>query len=144
MRLDGEWFNELGSKMVLRVDGPSISGTYHTAVGNASGEYALVGRADTPRETSQSVGFVVSWQNEYQSADSLTAWSGQLQVIDGEEMIVTTWLLTIETAPGEDWKSTMVGRDVFKRNPTPAAKIEKNTRMRAPSHPLAAVPKAKT
>ena len=32
MKLDGVWYNELGSTMKLTVNGPSITGTYVTAV----------------------------------------------------------------------------------------------------------------
>jgi hypothetical protein len=41
MDLNGDWYNELGSKMTLRVKGSSITGKYHTAVGDADGIYEL-------------------------------------------------------------------------------------------------------
>jgi hypothetical protein len=56
MPLNGDWFNELGSKMTLNLDGQNISGEYHS----------------------------------------------------DEDVIVTTWLLTIQTEEANDWKSTTV------------------------------------
>ena len=133
MKLTGTWYNELGSKMVLRGRDSNITGTYQTKVGDAKGIYRLVGRTDTDHDQSQAVGWIVAWQNEYGSSDSVTAWSGQLQEIDGLETIVTTWLLTGETDPNNDWRSTLVGKDVFTRAQPTQEEIEK-TLQRA-SHP---------
>jgi hypothetical protein len=139
MTLDGDWYNELGSMMRLTVTGNQISGTYHTAVGTATGVYELTGRTDTNNSAqSRNVGFVVSWENEHGSSDSVTAWSGQRQVIAGQETITTTWLLTIETGPKANWKSTMVGKDVFTRTPPAADKVTLAQQLRGPSHPLSA------
>jgi hypothetical protein len=115
MDLNGIWYNELGSRMELIVQGKNITGTYHTAVGDASGIYDLVGQTDTDNDQSQAVGFVVVWQNQYGSSDSVTTWSGQYQTIEGEDTIVTTWLLTMETSPDHDWSSTLVNKDIFTR-----------------------------
>ena len=116
MDLNGTWYNELGSCMTLTVNGNSITGTYQTAVGDASGTYDLVGRTDTDNDESQCVGFVVAWQNQYGSSDSATAWSGQYQIIDGVDTIVTTWLLTQETNPDDDWASTIINKDLFTKS----------------------------
>ena len=113
MNLNGTWYNELGSSMTLVVNGNSITGTYQTAVGDASGTYDLVGRTDTDNDASQAVGFVVVWQNQSGSSDSVTTWSGQYQNINGIDTIVTTWLLTQETNPNDDWASTIINKDIF-------------------------------
>ena len=113
MNLNGTWYNELGSSMTLVVNGNSITGTYQTAVGDASETYDLVGRTDTDNDARQAVGFVVVWQNQYGSSDSVTTWSGQYQNINGIDTIVTTWLLTQETNPNDDWASTIVNKDIF-------------------------------
>jgi hypothetical protein len=111
--LNGTWYNELGSVMTIQTNGNTISGTYQTAVGDATGIYNLIGQTDTDNDASQAVGWVVIWQNQYSSSDSLSAWSGQFQVINGIPTIVTTWLLTKETNPNDDWRSTLVGQDTF-------------------------------
>jgi len=136
MNLGGTWYNELKSKMVLTVNGPSVTGTYETAVGDATGQYAVVGRTETGAQGSQSVAFAVCWQNDSGSSRSCTAWSGQLQVDrNGKESIVTTWLLTGDTAAAGDWKSTVVGQDLFHRD-APAEVPQVASLRQAPSHPL--------
>lgn len=119
MRLDGTWYNALGSSMELMVKGDRVSGTYTTAVGEAQGRYPIVGAIDAePQKGSQALGLVVVWANDQGSSHSVTTWSGQLEVIDGQEILRTTWLLTRETAPNQDWQSTLVGTDTFSRCPS--------------------------
>lgn len=115
MNIDGTWYNELGSSMTLSTNGKNITGMYQTAVGNASGQYDLVGQIDTNIGSSTAIGFVVMWNNSLDSRDCVTTWSGQCQVINGEDIIVTTWLLTGETNPGDNWASTLVNKDTFTR-----------------------------
>jgi|SRR5579883_23071 len=131
MGFEGEWKNELGSLMRLRDDGNgSLSGTYHTAVGNAADQYALTGSYDPDAsEGSQSLAFSVSWHNETGNSHSATAWAGQLQRDELGDVIVTTWLLTRETQSKDDWESTLVGQDVFRR-----ADVEWAPAKRGPSH----------
>jgi len=115
MNVSGTWFNQLGSYMILHVKGKNITGQYHTPVGSASGVYELTGKIDTDNDASTAIGWVVLWNNQTGSSDSVTAWSGQVQVISGEERIVTTWLLTTETDADDAWHSTLVGKDIFTR-----------------------------
>jgi hypothetical protein len=137
MKLDGVWYNELGSKMQLAVNGAAITGTYVTAVGDASGTYPLVGRTETGAPGSQSIAFVVCWQNDAGNSGSCTAWSGQLQPdADGNDSIATTWLLTADTDVSDDWQSTSVGQDIFHRDaPAKSVTLVADLR-RQPSHPL--------
>jgi hypothetical protein len=118
MGIDGTWYNELGSRMVLQLgpDGRGLTGVYHSAVGHAVEEYILSGRIDGAPEDGQSLGWVVSWQNGQFNSHSVTAWSGQFRVVnEGEEFITTTWILTRESPPESDWESTILGKDVFCR-----------------------------
>jgi hypothetical protein len=134
MALDGDWYNELKSKMVLSVTGAGITGTYHTAVGNATGVYDLVGRIDSKAGSSRGIAFVVSWENTYGNSESVTAWSGEVQVDGQDERILTTWLLTMETDPANNWESTIVGQDVFTRTPPSDADVKARL-LRAIPHP---------
>ncbi len=137
MPLNGIWYNELGSEMRLEVDGASIKGRYRTAVGHAAGEYEVLGLTDTkPLPRSQAVAFIVMWSDGARGA-SVTAWSGQYQVIAGEETITTTWLLTLETLPNADWASTIVGTDVFKREKPSADLVARRAMEASWSHPAA-------
>jgi hypothetical protein len=136
MGLEGKWYNKLGSVMELQVHGSSVSGIFRTAVGEAQGDYLLAGAADTEAlHQSQAIGFVVAWVNEKGSSHSVTAWSGQLQTIDAQEVLITTWLLTYETEPNQDWKSTLVGTDRFTREPPTRVDVEKAARQHVWSHP---------
>jgi len=136
MCLDGRWYNELGSAMELEVHGNMVSGTYHTAVGEAEGRYPITGATDMEAlNQNQVVGLVVVWMNDKSNSHSVTTWSGQLQMIAGEEVLRTTWLLTHETDPEQDWKSTLVGSDVFTRHPPSEAEVERVAKQVVWSHP---------
>lgn len=118
-KLAGTWYSDHGSKVELRViNGGLLEGTYEPALGGGTGVYRLVGLTDTEDYAgSRSFGMVVSWNNSFQNQHSTTVWSGQYQVVDGEERLLTTWLLTRETQPADDWASTLVGSDTFRRVP---------------------------
>ena len=135
MPLDGRWYNELGSEMNLEVKDGLVTGTYHTAVGNETKTRPLAGRADVTNDTTPNVGWVVSWGDK-DYAESVTSWSGQLQNIRGQEVITTFWLLTAETTPDNNWRSTLIGQDVFKRTRPTQEEIDARLGIGPPSHPL--------
>lgn len=93
----------------------SFSGTYNSAVGRATRTYKLCGRFDTQ---GSSLGWVVSWKNDYMNAHSTTTWSGQvMNNTIGEPIVIkTTWLLTRQSTPENAWSSTLVGSDTFYNN----------------------------
>jgi len=140
MSVDGVWYNELGSQMTIAVDDESITGEYNTAVGQAGGIYELVGSIDVdgdPTADGQAIAWVVVWNNaEHGSSHSITAWSGQYQIIDAEETIITLWLLTGETPPDADWSATRVNQDLFTRNPPDQETILKAKKRNLIPHPL--------
>jgi hypothetical protein len=132
VKLHGVWWNELGSKMEIEVDPDdpkTFRGRYHTNVGSAQEKkYPLLGRCDHRGLDSQLVAFVVAWnadppaQGDPLVNPSVTAWCGQLQMVDDKEVITTTWLLDRLTAAKDDWESTLIGMDYFRRTrPEPAA-----------------------
>jgi saccharopepsin len=114
--LQSTWHNQLGSRMVLTVNGNQITGTYETSVGSAKGPYPLVGRTTSDGQSGQTLGFTVSWQNGSGNSDATTSWSGQLRFSGGNEWIQTTWLLTTQMDLASQWKSTVVGQDFFTRD----------------------------
>jgi hypothetical protein len=136
MALDGEWWNELGSKMVIDppgIDPRIITGTYHTAVGTAlQRDYSLAGACDAAGGASQTVGWAVAFDppdppqaGEPPNAPSTCAWSGQLQSVGvgvaAMEYITTSWYLTGATDRDDNWESTLSGKDYFfLTKPTPA------------------------
>ena len=63
-------------------------------------------------------------RNRKLNAHSTATWSGQY-FDDGDERILTHWLLTLNTAPSTVWKSTNVGHVTFTRNKPGAAEIAK-------------------
>lgn len=138
MDLQGTWHNELGSTMVIsQVNNGQIAGTYTTAVSAtacAQGSFDLVGRTDTD-SGGEGVGFVVSWRNANSNCESVTAWSGQAQNIGGQDCILVFWLLTVESAPNQDWYATHVGQDIFTRSQPSADAIARKSKMLRRSHP---------
>ena len=94
----------------------SFTGTYNSAVGKAIKEYKLCGRFDT---NGSSLGWVVSYQNNYLNAHSTAAWSGQVMTTAEMEkpVIETTWVLTTETSSAGAWKSTNVGSIITQTMP---------------------------
>ena len=139
MSIAGTWFNELGSEMELTIDDKgSISGHYISKVGEAKGQYILVGRYDLKpaADHGTALGWSVSWLNDQLDANSVTSWSGQYLAVD-EERIVTLWLLATETLPADLWESTLVGQDIFTRTAPSTEQVERRLRIgAASSHPL--------
>jgi hypothetical protein len=138
MNIQGSWYNELGSMMTIDpVANGQFTGTYTTAVsstGCAQGNFTLVGLTDTDTG-GEGVGFVVNWKNNKADCESVTAWSGQAQTINGEDQINAFWLLTVESAPDQDWYATHVGQDVFTRTALPKEHIAKNLKTMRRSNP---------
>ncbi|GAA0731370.1 hypothetical protein Drose_26310 [Dactylosporangium roseum] len=123
--LAGTWYNELGSSVTLTINSDgTITGTYNSAVGNASGDYRLAGRYDTtaPSGAGEAVGWTVAWRNDSRDANSATSWSGQY-FPGTPERIVTQWLLTSSSTPDQVWASTLVGHDEFTRARPSAATV---------------------
>lgn len=118
--LAGKWYNELGSMMELEVVGDTITGTFMPNVDEVVGGYPLTGLTDSDASPdSQAVGFVVAWhRGPEDNLHSVTAWSGQYQIINGKEVLTTQWLLTREHIPEHNWSSTVVGHDTFTRTPS--------------------------
>ena len=53
-----------------------------------------------------------------QDGKSTASWSGQYQVCDGQEVLLTTWVLTGHTDTCRDhWSATTIGQDQFTRTP---------------------------
>ena len=134
------WYNELDSKMEIEsVDTATgvFGGRYCSRVGEAEYWYVLTGRQDTDGKT---LGWTVNWQNQNpKPVHSVTTWSGQLQYTpSGDPTIITTWLLTSQTDPKDNWGSTQVGFDVFSQtDPSPETKEKAKLHGRR-SHPKAA------
>ncbi|KAJ6465637.1 Avidin/streptavidin [Mycena vitilis] len=129
LNFTGEWFNELGSKMVLLADGTgNITGQYNSAVGKAEDFYVLTGRFDIDppgQDEGVSIGWVVNYRNVELNAHSTAAWSGQFFNKDasGDQRILTQWLLTTSSTPADLWSSTQIGHDEFGRAEPSTAEI---------------------
>jgi hypothetical protein len=138
MNLQGTWYNELGSTMVINtVSDGGFTGSYTTGVSSthcAQGNFKLVGQTDTD-SGGEAVAFVVCWQNDISNCQSITAWSGQAQNINGEDQIIAFWLLTVEASPAQDWYATHVGEDIFTRTPVVEEEIIERARVKKRSHP---------
>ena len=136
--LIGKWYNELGSCMnITYAKEGMLKGLYNTKVGNAENDYPLTSRYDY-LEDRRSLGWTVTWVNGiHDTSKSTTCWCGQYQCNPDtkEPQILTTWLLTTQTTPVDDWNSTNVGQDVFTRS-RPLQEIIQKTKLQGLcSHP---------
>jgi hypothetical protein len=138
MSLEGYWYNELGSEFVLTTDGNDIRGTCRTTVGDAPDTYPLVGLTDyTPSLGPQVLALSVVWDSEqHGDLHSVTAWSGQYQRADGDEVLVMFWVRTLEIEPNSDAQSTRVGKDLFRRATPSNEEVVRRLQMGPASHPL--------
>jgi len=138
MSLEGHWYNELGSEFVLTTDGNHVRGTCRTTVGDAPGTYPVVGLTDeAPSLGPQVLALSVVWDSEqHGDLHSVTAWSGQYQHADGDEVLVMFWARTLETEPNSDAQSTQVGKDLFRRSKPSNEEVVRRLQMGPASHPL--------
>ncbi|XP_075773215.1 avidin-like [Pelodiscus sinensis] len=119
--LTGSWRNDLGSNMTISaVDSTgAFSGKYLTAVSATSRrilESPFVGFQHPTNETAQpTFGFTVKWT----FTNTTAVFVGQCFMgADGKEFLKTMWLLRAAVeSPGDDWKATRVGTNLFVRNP---------------------------
>jgi Avidin family len=106
----GQWKNELGSSMVLSIEGSQVTGTYLSAVSAGDGpvEAPLYGSV-----TGDLISFSVNWGN------SITSWVGHGIRENDQDGIVTLWHLVAaipdETNPQSQWKTVYAGADSFTR-----------------------------
>jgi hypothetical protein len=115
--LTGTWYNQLGSQLVLQATADGVlSGHYTSGTGAVAGtRYHLVGTYDpNPQQATTVLGFVVDWTEVH----AVTVWTGRYHHEDGT--IRATWLTGTETVAGDEWKSTFVGHDLFRRADGPA------------------------
>lgn len=113
----GIWYSELGATLTISTvrDG-KFDGEYRPAGSNNAGKFRAIGSIDPLNyDGNRSFGMIVPWNNEQINHHSTTVWSGQYHWDGDEEVLTTTWLLTKETHPENDWLSTLVGTDVFHR-----------------------------
>ncbi|CAH1779432.1 unnamed protein product [Owenia fusiformis] len=116
--LDGYWYNELGSELLLiHTKQGMLHGEYRTAVeretGAAGNSHSLVIGAAPYKSYSSTFGFAVIWKD----GASITTWTGQCQPChNGEAILETSWILrsTVDTCE-DKWKSTMIGQSTFTR-----------------------------
>lgn len=126
--IKGKWKNEFGSVMdITTVDARTgiFSGTYSSTTG-ATGTYLVTGLTDIRpsqqpgNDNSQTIAFAVSWRDLGGNPDGehwVSGFAGQLQIVDGEQLMSTTYLLQQNSLPANDWGATAVAVANFKRVP---------------------------
>ena len=123
----GSWENEFGSAMELEeadVKTGIVVGVYSSHTG-ATGKYYLSGITDidpSKKVNSQTIAFTISWRSfdppskeDAEGVNWLSAFSGQIQIVDKEEVMSTTYLLQRNTKSDMNWSSTIVATSSFKR-----------------------------
>ncbi|MBY3565705.1 avidin/streptavidin family protein [Rhizobium laguerreae] len=108
---DGEWRNQLGSRMLLTVSGASLRGEYYSAV---SGGGSPIRGDLTGFVNGDLISFVVNWPSA-----AVTAWVGQVINDNGNELIETLWQMTTNVPDNQEptgmWQSVFAGTDRFHR-----------------------------
>ncbi|MDE3087750.1 MAG: hypothetical protein KGJ77_13445 [Acidobacteriota bacterium] len=110
--LGGRWRNQLGSELVLEPESDgNLRGTYRTATGAGTEVAAPVHGSWDPGAGGDCVvvGFAVAWRTVH----AVTTWCGRYRAV--EDTIEASWLMSSETDPHDDWRSTFTGHDVFHR-----------------------------
>lgn len=120
-RLDGVWFNEYGSRMEITVDETGFfSGLYSSHTGDV-GTYRVIGLTDAQCVSgNQGVSISIQWRPVDAVGDDpdwhlVSGMVGQLQSVDGQDVITVNHLLVQETAPGDNWRSTFIDKISFRR-----------------------------
>lgn len=139
MKIEGAWVNEYGSVMTLQQVGKKdgilqLEGSYSSDTG-ATGRYYVSGIADTkpnPDADCQLISLNIFWESldalsgktpcvEVGAIDPLTqhrllsSYTGQLQLIDGREVLTFTHTLVKDTGPQDSWASTLTATLTFRR-----------------------------
>lgn len=116
--LNGNWYNSLGSEMILTQRDGIIEGEYRTAVERTSGaagsSHSKVLGIGQLGDSASTFAFFVAWRN----GASVTGWVGQCHIC-GEnqtEIIESTWLLRSQIKDcSQNWRSTYFSEDSFTR-----------------------------
>ena len=120
--ITGNWTNELGSTCHFEAseDG-AVTGHYDTAVGRVHVEHPLYGRWLQGRKHSDVIiiAFTVMWKDtDAGKPRSGTVWNGLMFSSSGSMVFTTQWLLVTEKEQKDQWKSTLVNKDTFKKKTT--------------------------
>lgn len=113
-KIDGMWNNHIGSHMFIEQlpQSPIVNGYYNSSVGGAKGTYPLNGLITTINENQQIVTFCVVWQNQIADFMSGTCWTCTFDL--KQDSITGMWILRKQSY--NEWNSTTVGVDIFKRS----------------------------
>jgi len=117
--ITGKWMNQLGSTMELVATNDGIiNGNYFTKVGDAISWHRLIGQWCSTEEKGALISFTVCWTNKKpECKHSCTAWNGILYIKDNDELpfIYATWTLASDVPFCDEWKSTLISKDTFKK-----------------------------
>ncbi|XP_062892378.1 streptavidin-V2-like [Mobula hypostoma] len=113
--LAGCWINELNSmaNIMMNEDG-TLTGTYKSAVSSVRQQVEgdLIGfQVNIEQPT---FGFVVKWTSD-SVRGSVTVWTGQMFVINGNDTLMSMWLLRSNSPVDSNWGATRTGTDTFTR-----------------------------
>jgi hypothetical protein len=112
--ITGNWTNERGSKMQLKVlGGQAFEGSYFNAVGDTK-LGTIVGKY-LEATHGVLVTFEVSWTHSQPL--SLTTWAGEMWFDDSGALILDClWLLIRDESYGNGWSNTIVNKDKFNKD----------------------------
>lgn len=120
--ISGSWQNQLGTCLDLRADEDgTVRGSIHSDVGGVKGAQPVVGYIRPVSGRRGAIGLVVSWEQTH----SVTTWCGHYDL--DADVVAANWLLTTADFDKNEWQSTRVGYDVFRRGPVAAEASEVGT-----------------
>ena len=96
--------------MQYQTDSGIFNAIHHNYEGTTA-VFNVVGYKD-PDGNTMSWSFL--WQTSQLDSCASISWSGQTQYLaNGDAVILTTWVLTIQTSSENNWDSTRIGTDQF-------------------------------
>lgn len=114
--LSGTWYNQLGDEIVLdQTPTGMLLGSYKTAIESAlgydAGDSLVLGYSakNVPLPT---FGFTIV----FRGGDTTTSWTGQCELCDGTEVLLTTWVSSDKASHcRESYLTNTIGRDRWTR-----------------------------
>jgi hypothetical protein len=120
--LNGDWVNELGSNVTLKLADGFVTGTYRTSVVSNPNRNELPPSTPlfgTYQETSDGILLTFNVQWKYNNKEnviqhSATTWIGKYYSSEPNKFC-TTWILLSDNEKFREWSNFHINKDVFNR-----------------------------
>ena len=117
--LSGEWYSGVGSRLVLAVNGSTLTGHFQSTDNPGAPAQPVYGSVNPDTSLpNRALSFSVYWPKSSNFAAAVTSYTGQYQAKGGPSdtpQITSIFLLSTETEPKDNYKAVNVGFDIFER-----------------------------